>query len=70
MVLKRRILAIAGFLGIMVVLGVFVNTLFLAVALASLCGITHLLGGHHGGAGHEHDMVHEEKDTEPSASGS
>ena len=68
--LKRRSLIIAGFFGAMVALGIFVNTLFLTVAFASLCGVAHLFGGHHSGATHKHDMARGEEEAEPSASGS
>ena len=68
--LKRRNLIVAGFFGAMVALGIFVNSLFLAVAFASLCGVAHLLGGHHSGATHKHDAARDEKDAKPNASGS
>ena len=68
--LKQRNLIIAGFFGAMVALAIFVNSLFLAVAFASLCGVAHLLGGHHSGAAHKHDAARDEEDMEPSASGS
>ena len=61
---------LAGFFGTMVALGIFVNALFLAIAVASLCGVAHLFGGHHSGTKHTHDTAHGEKDVEPSASGS
>lgn len=51
-------------------LGIFVNALFLLAAVASLCGVAHLFGGHHSGTKDTHDTVHGEKDVEPSASGS
>lgn len=68
--LKRRNVIIAGFFGAMVVLGIFASTLFLTVAVASLCGVAHLFGGYHAGAAHKHDAARGEEETEPSASGS
>jgi hypothetical protein len=68
--LKHRNVVIAGFFGAMVALGIFVNGLFLLAAVASLCGVMHLFGGHHGGAEHKHDTAHGERETEPSASDS
>jgi hypothetical protein len=68
--LKRRNVIIAGFFGAMVALGIFVNTLFLTIAVASLCGVAHLFGGHHAAAAHKHDAARGQKETEPSASGS
>jgi len=53
---------IAGFIGIMVALGIFVNGLFLLAAGFGLCGLMHLFG-HHGGKQHTNHSVAEEKDT-------
>jgi hypothetical protein len=68
--LKSRNVVIAGFFGAMVALGIFVNALFLLATVASLCGVMHLFGGHHGGAEPKHDVAHGERETEPSANDS
>ena len=59
--LRHRSIIAGAFFALLVGLGIFVNALFLVVALASLCGLVHLFGGHHGGAAHKHDQVLEEK---------
>lgn len=63
--LRLRTKIVALIVGILVALGLFVNTFFLFAAFASSCGLIHLLGGHqHGGTGHTHDSVPSEKEKE------
>lgn len=51
--MKPRNLVLVGFVGAMVALGIFVNSIFLFVAGMSLCSLMHLFHGH-GGKEHVH----------------
>lgn len=57
--MRTRNAVIVGVLGIMVALGLLVNSIFLLLAIGSLCGVAHLFG-HHGGHGHD-EKTHDHK---------
>ncbi len=44
--MKSRNIVLAAFVGTMVALGIFVNSVFLFVAGMSACGLMHLFHGH------------------------
>ena len=52
--MRLRNIVFAGFVGVMIGLGVFVNNAFFLVGMISLCG-GHLLLGH--GKQHKHDAA-------------
>jgi len=45
----------------MILLGIFVNAIFLLAAVLGLCGVSHLFGGHHCGTTHSHQSDEKEK---------
>lgn len=53
----------AGVLGGLLFLGIFVNALFLLAAVFSLCGLMHVLGGHHGHNARERGSPTNEKES-------
>lgn len=61
--LKYRNAILAGAVGVFALLGVFVNALFLLVAVLGLCPLMHVFGGHgHGASSHTHDPENDEKE--------
>jgi len=59
--LKRKNIAFFGFVGVMIGLGLFVNSAFFLVGMVSLCG-GHMLLGHNHGNEHTHDAVSSEEE--------
>lgn len=60
--MKFRNIVLAAFVGAMVALGIFVNSVFLFVAGMSACGLMHLFHGH-GEKEHVHQPKIEEQKT-------